>query len=84
MGRKILFVTTDQQRYDTLACNGGVLSRTPVVDALAAQGIRYERCQPTSVVCMPSRASMLTGQFPSTHGAWMNGVALAIDAPSFA
>jgi arylsulfatase A-like enzyme len=84
MGRKILFVTTDQQRYDTLACNGGVLSRTPVVDALAAEGIRYERCQPTSVVCMPSRASMLTGQFPSTHGAWMNGVALAIDAPSFA
>jgi len=55
-----------------------------VLDRLASQGIRYERCQPTSVVCMPSRASMLTGQFPSTHGAWMNGVALAIDAPSVA
>ena len=36
MGRKILFVTTDQQRYDTLGCNGGTLARTPVVDALAA------------------------------------------------
>ncbi|HEY5111255.1 MAG TPA: sulfatase-like hydrolase/transferase [Acidimicrobiales bacterium] len=84
MGRKILFITTDQQRYDTLGVNGGELSRTPVLDRLAAQGIRYERCQPTSVVCMPSRASMLTGQFPSTHGAWMNGVALAIDAPSVA
>jgi arylsulfatase A-like enzyme len=33
---------------------------------------------------MPSRASMLTGQFPSTHGAWMNGVPLAVDAPSVA
>ena len=33
---------------------------------------------------MPSRSSMLTGQFPSTHGAWMNGVPLAIDAPSVA
>ena len=32
MGRKILLVTTAQQRYDTLACNGGPLSRTPVVD----------------------------------------------------
>jgi len=84
VGRKILFITTDQQRYDTLGVNGGELSRTPVLDRLAAQGIRYERCQPTSVVCMPSRASMLTGQFPSTHGAWMNGVALAIDAPSVA
>ena len=84
MGRKILFITTDQQRYDTLGVNGGTLARTPVLDKLAAEGIRYERCQPTSVVCMPSRASMLTGQFPSTHGAWMNGVALRIDAPSVA
>ena len=40
MGRKILFVTTDQQRYDTLGCNGGTLSRTPVVDSLAAEGVR--------------------------------------------
>ena len=84
MGRKILFITTDQQRYDTLGVNGGNLSRTPVLDRLASDGIRYERCQPTSVVCMPSRASMLTGQYPSTHGAWMNGVALPIDAPSVA
>ena len=35
MGRKILFVTTDQQRYDTLGCNGGTLARTPVIDGLA-------------------------------------------------
>jgi arylsulfatase A-like enzyme len=84
MGRKILFITTDQQRYDTLGVNGGLLSRTPVLDRLASEGIRYERCQPTSVVCMPSRASMLTGQYPSTHGAWMNGVALPPDAPSVA
>ena len=84
MGRKILFITTDQQRFDTLGCNGGILSRTPVVDRLAANGIRYTRAQPASVVCMPSRSSMLTGQFPTTHGAWMNGVPLAVDAPSFA
>jgi arylsulfatase A-like enzyme len=82
--RKILFVTTDQQRYDTLGCNGGVLARTPVVDRLAAQGIRYERACPQSVVCMPSRATMLTGQYPSTHGVWMNGVPLPLEAPSVA
>ena len=84
MGRKILFVTTDQQRFDTLGCNGGALSRTPVVDALAAAGRRYERAVPQSVVCMPSRSTILTGQHPSTHGVWMNGVALAADAPSVA
>jgi arylsulfatase A-like enzyme len=84
MGRKILFVTTDQQRYDTLGCNGGRIARTPVVDRLAADGIRYERAQPQSVVCMPSRSTILTGQHPSTHGVWMNGVPLPVDAPSVA
>jgi len=84
MGRKILFVTTDQQRYDTLGCNGGTLSRTPVVDGLAAAGIRYERAHPQSVVCMPSRSTMITGQHPSTHGVWMNGVPLPATAPSVA
>ena len=84
MGRKILLVTTDQQRYDTLGCNGGTLASTPVVDGLAANGIRYERAIPQSVVCMPSRATILTGQHPTTHGVWMNGVPLPIDAPSVA
>ena len=84
MGRKILFITTDQQRYDTLGCNGGTLSRTPVIDAVAAQGVRFERAVPQSVVCMPSRSTMLTGQYVSTHGVWMNGVPLPEDAPSVA
>jgi arylsulfatase A-like enzyme len=84
VGRKILFVTTDQQRYDTLGCNGGRVARTPVLDAIAARGFRYERAQPQSVVCMPSRATILTGQHPATHGVWMNGVPLPVDAPSVA
>jgi arylsulfatase A-like enzyme len=82
--RKILFVTTDQQRHDTLGCYGGALARTPVVDGLAACGIRYDRAIPQSVVCMPSRSTMLTGQHPSTHGVWMNGVPLPVEAPSVA
>jgi arylsulfatase A-like enzyme len=84
MGRRILFITTDQQRYDTLGCNGGTLARTPVVDRLAAEGVRYERAVPQSVVCMPSRSTMLTGQHQATHGVWMNGVPLPVDAPSVA
>jgi arylsulfatase A-like enzyme len=84
MGRKILFVTTDQQRYDALGCNGGRAARTPVVDALAARGIRFTRAHAQSVVCMPARASMITGQYVRTHGVLMNGIALPDDAPSVA
>jgi arylsulfatase A-like enzyme len=84
VGRRILLVTTDQQRYDTLGCNGGAVARTPVADRLAATGVRYERAHPQSVVCMPSRSTIITGEHPSTHGVWMNGVPLPVSAPSVA
>jgi arylsulfatase A-like enzyme len=84
MGRKILLFTTDQQRYDAWGVNGGTVARTPNVDALAAAGTTYSRCHPQSVVCMPSRSTIITGQHVSTHGVWMNGVALPVDAPSIA
>lgn len=84
MGRKILFVTSDQQRYDALGCNGGAIARTPTIDALSSVGITYDRAHPQNVVCMPSRSTMLTGQHVSTHGVWMNGVPLPEDAPSIA
>jgi arylsulfatase A-like enzyme len=38
MGRKILLITTDQQRHDALGCNGGAVARTPAIDGLAASG----------------------------------------------
>jgi arylsulfatase A-like enzyme len=84
MGRKILFITTDQMRFDALGCNGGRIARTPVIDALARAGINYTRCHAQNVVCMPARATMITGQYVSTHGVWMNGVPLPADAPSVA
>jgi arylsulfatase A-like enzyme len=82
--RNILFITSDQQRFDALGCNGGVVARTPVVDALARQGINYRRAHVQNVVCMPSRSTMLTGQYPLTHGVVANGVPLPSDAPSVA
>jgi arylsulfatase A-like enzyme len=84
VGRKILFITTDQQRYDALGCNGGTIARTPTIDALAARGVTFDRAHPQNVVCMPSRSTMLTGQHVATHGVWMNGVPLPADAPSIA
>jgi arylsulfatase A-like enzyme len=84
MGRKILFITTDQQRYDSLGCNGGTIARTPVADRLAATGINFRRAHNQNVVCMPARSTMLTGQYVRTHGVVANGVALPPDAPSIA
>ncbi len=82
--RNILFITVDQQRWDALGCNGGRVARTPALDGLAAAGLRYTRPHVQNVVCMPSRATMFTGQHPRTHGVITNGVALPADAPNVA
>ena len=84
MGRKILFVTTDQQRYDSLGCTGGTVARTPVLDGLARDGVLYRRAHPQNVVCMPSRSTIVTGQHVRHHGVWMNGVPLPADSPTVA
>ena len=84
MGRNILLITTDQQRYDSLGCNGGTVARTPVVDALAERGLNFERAYNQNTVCMPARCSILTGQYPRTHGVVANGIPLPEDAPSIA
>ena len=84
MGRNILFITTDQQRYDALGCNGGKIAQTPVADQLAANGINYQRAHNQNVVCMPARSTMITGQYVRTHGVFANGVALPPDSPSVA
>src|SRR5690349_15904875 len=82
MGRKILFITTDQQRYDSLGCNGGKIASTPVADRLAATGINYGRAYNQNTVCMPARSTMITGQYVRTHGVVANGVPRPHDAPS--
>jgi arylsulfatase A-like enzyme len=82
--RNILFVTTDQQRYDALGITGHPLARTPVVDGLARAGVLYRCAHVQSVVCMPSRATMLTGQHPLTHGVVSNGIPLDDASPNVA
>lgn len=84
MGRKILFITTDQMRFDAIGANGQKIARTPALDALARDGINFTRCHAQNVVCMPARSTIITGQYVTTHGVWMNGVPLPADAPSVA
>jgi arylsulfatase len=71
-----VFINTDQQRTDTLGCYGSAVARTPNIDQLASEGVRFNRCFTTHPVCMPARASWWTGQYPSHHGVWQNGVPL--------
>ena len=84
MQRNILFITTDQMRYDALGCNGGKVARTPAIDSLAQTGINYRRAHNQNVVCMPARATIVTGQHVATHGVWMNGVSLPENTPTIA
>jgi arylsulfatase A-like enzyme len=76
MARNILFVTTDQQRFDSLGCNGGEIARTPTIDALAASGVNYTRMYANNTLCQPTRSTMLTGLYPRTHGVYSNGIGL--------
>ncbi len=82
--RNILLITTDQMRYDAIGCNGGEVARTPTIDGLAARGINYRRAHNQNVVCMPARATIITGQHVASHGVWMNGVSLPEDTPTIA
>ena len=68
MNPNILFITTDQQRRDTLGCYGNPLISTPNIDRLAAEGICLDRAYCESPICLPSRVTMITGKKAGHHG----------------
>ncbi len=79
----ILFICTDQQRYDAVGCYGNRHIITPAIDALAAEGVLFEQCYVQNPVTAPSRASLVTGRYPHAHGLWANGVPLPAGNPLF-
>lgn len=78
-----LFIMTDQLRADWMGCSGHPVVKTPNIDALAGSGTRFRNFHATSPVCMPNRATFLTGRYPSTHGLRYNGCALRVNAHTF-
>jgi len=64
----ILFLLVDDQRNDTLGCAGHPIIQTPVIDSLAADGVRFSNAFVTTSICAASRASILTGLYERTHG----------------
>lgn len=62
----LLFLITDQQRADTTEPH--TLCQMPHLENLAARGTRFERCYAPNPICSPTRASLMTGLLPHTHG----------------
>lgn len=72
----VLWITTDQQRFDTIGALGNPHVSTPVLDALVESGTAFTHAYCQSPICTPSRASFLTGCYPSTIRANRNGNAV--------
>ena len=68
----ILLITTDHLRYDTLGCNGDLAIQTPAIDRLASESTIFDSYFVQNPVCMPSRASLMTGRYPRHHGVRWN------------
>ncbi len=68
----IIYIFSDQHRGDTLGCVGHPAVITPNLDKLASEGVTFTRCYTNSPLCMPARASMMTGQYVCEHGIWTN------------
>ena len=78
----VLCFVCDQLRYDHLGYNGNETVETPNIDALADQGVAFDRAYTNNPMCMPARATMFTGRNPHRHGVRSNGVHLREDLPT--
>ena len=80
MGKpNILWICTDQQRFDTLGCYGNKFVKTPNIDTLAKEGVLFENAFSQSPICTPSRGCFLTGRYPRTCRARQNGADIPED-----
>ncbi len=80
----ILFVMADEWRAQATRFNGDVNVRTPVLDRFMRQSLCFDRAVSGTPVCCPARASIMTGQYPLTHGVFINDVELKPNAPTLA
>lgn len=78
----VLFIITDQQRADHLGCYGNEDLNTPNIDKIADEGVRFTNAYCANPMCMPNRATLLTGLYPNSHGVRSNGINLPDDVPT--
>lgn len=70
--KNILLITTDQQSATMLSCTGNSDLQTPNMDALATDGVRFEKAYAAQPLCIPQRCSWYTGLMPHEHGLTFN------------
>ena len=81
----IVVVISDQFRWDCVGAAGAnPLNLTPNLDDMAHRGTMFGSAFCNQPVCAPARASMFTGQYPSKHGVWRNGIGLSESATTLA
>ncbi|MFW9783288.1 MAG: sulfatase [Candidatus Heimdallarchaeota archaeon] len=78
----VLFIITDAQRADYLSCYGNKNIKTPNIDRLSKESVRFTNSFCTNPICMPNRATMITGVYPNVHGVRSNGINLSEDFPN--
>src|SRR5271170_3458605 len=78
-----LFFIADQLRADHHGCYGNRVVQTPAIDAIAARGFAADRFHVACPICMPNRATLMTGRMPSVHGVRHNGIPLSLRARNF-
>ena len=78
----VLFIITDAMRADHMSCAGNQIVKTPNLDRLAMEGIRFTNHFCTNSICMPNRATLITGVYPNVHGVRSNGINLRQDIPT--
>src|SRR5690349_7189891 len=77
----LIFILTDDQRWDSLGLTGNPVVKTPNIDRLAAEGTFFPNATVTSAICTPSRACYFLGQYERKHGVNFNsGTALTAAA----
>ncbi|MEN6561674.1 MAG: sulfatase-like hydrolase/transferase [Acidobacteriota bacterium] len=72
-GHNILLITLDTTRPDHLGCYGYAQAKTPNIDRLAGEGIRFARVYCPAPLTLPSHSTIMTGLYPATHGVRNNG-----------
>ncbi len=80
----VVFIIADQWRAQAFGFAGDPNARTPELDKLAGESVRLTTCVSTLPVCSPCRASILTGQYSTTNGVFLNDVCLSNKATSIA
>jgi arylsulfatase len=73
----VVLIILDDVRWDAIGAAGNATIRTPRIDQLAREGVRFEQARVATAICMVSRATLLTGQYMSRHGITEFGRAIA-------